>query len=186
MREMLRELRARGVRVGEHGPAVLRAIDHGVGVHRGVLAAQRTQLVACAEQTRQHGAGRKAELGRDLRGGVAHEHLQNQGLAVLLGQLEQGGAQLRQILIVRGREHRLLACDELVHVDRREPLALEAARVFAPDDGQEPGLGGRFVLQRAPCLPRPQQRLLDDVFRQCAVPGQPECETQEIRAQRLT
>ncbi len=139
-----------------------------------------------AEQARQHRGVRQTELGGDLGRGVAHEHLQHQRLAVLLRELEQGGAQLREILILRGRQHRLLPRDQLVDVDGREPLALEAARVLAPDDGQEPGLGGRFVLERIPRLPRPQHRLLHHVFRQGQVAGQPEGEAQQIRAQRLT
>ena len=50
-----------------------------------------------------------------------------------------------------------------------EALALKCARIFAADDGQQPGFGRALVQQRVLRLPGPQHAFLDDVLGQSPV-----------------
>ena len=59
----------------------------------------------------------KIELSGDLRGRIAHQCLQHERLAILFRQLEQGGANFRQVLFLSGGEHGLLVAQSI----RRRP-----------------------------------------------------------------
>ena len=143
------------------------------------------QFVPAAAQPPLQGRHAQTELVGHLLLALPVEVVQHQRLAVFVVEPEDRLAHLRDALILRRREHGGLGGDQRVDVRELEPLALEAARELAAHDGQQPGLGLALVRQRVVRLPGPQQRLLDHVLGEPAVPAQPPGEAQEVRAQAL-
>ena len=121
----------------------------------------------------------------DFGGGVAHQDLQHQRLAVLVGQFEQGGAHFGEVLLLGGGQHRLFpatsSSTSTVTNRLRSKLRAYSRRMMVKNQG----LAARLVQQRVLRLPGTQHGFLHHVLGQSAVAGQPERETQEIRAQGL-
>ena len=84
-----------------------------------VLAAEHAQLPARAKQARQDRGRREIQLRGDLGRRTAHQHLQDQRLAILLGQFEDREPQFGQILGIARGEARRLARDEIVQIHGR-------------------------------------------------------------------
>ncbi len=130
-------------RFGQHCSSDVCAIHHSSG-SRVVSSPHMTRSCLRARNRRVSTAAfDRSKLRGNLGRRIAHQDLHHQRFAVLAGELEYRSPKLRELLVIRRSEHRLLLGDEFLDVHGDEPLAFETARIFPADDGQEPGFGGR-------------------------------------------
>ena len=153
------QLGIRIVRIGQYRPPILRRNPSFLRIHDSYL--RRTSTRSCL-RPRNSRVSTAAAISSARRAISAVEQpistCMTSGSRYSSGSLKSAARISARSPDPGGRQHRLLLGNQLVDVHGDQPLALEAARVFAAHDGQKPGFGGGFVQQRILRLPGPQHR----------------------------